>query len=133
MQFLVKIVKDCESSGIFRTQQNIKIELFAENVNSFQLFILFVKSTILDVLNMFWILNTILNTSLEVLTTFARSFIWDFWLGFRYLSDIKKYFQLGETTPVTYIEWLVLRGDLQESCFGNLILSQIHNRNILSQ
>ena len=48
MQLLVKIVKDCESKGIFRTQQNIKMELFAEKVNSFQPFIIFVKSTILD-------------------------------------------------------------------------------------
>ena len=87
--FLVKIVKDCESRGIFRTQQNIKMELFAEKVNGFQPFIIFVKSAILDVLNTFWILNTVLNTSLEALTTFARSFILDVWLGFRYVSDVK--------------------------------------------
>ena len=47
MQFLVKI--DRESRGIFRTQQNIKMELFAEKVNSFWsfMFIIFVKSAIL--------------------------------------------------------------------------------------
>ena len=33
MQLLVKIVKDCESRGIFRTQQSIKMELFVEKVN----------------------------------------------------------------------------------------------------
>ena len=75
MQFLVKIVQDCESRGIFRTQQNIKMELFAEKDNGFQPFIIFVKGAILDVLNTFWILNTVLNTSLEALTTFARRFI----------------------------------------------------------
>ena len=89
MQFLVKIVKDCESRGIFRTQQNIKMELFAEKVNGFQLFIIFVKIAILDVLNTFWILNTVRNMSLEALTTFAMSFILDVWLGFEYVSDIK--------------------------------------------
>ena len=89
MQFLVKIVQDCESRGIFRTLQNIKTELFAEKVNGFQPFIIFVKSAILDVLNMFWILNTVLNTSLEALTTFGMSFILDVSLGFEYVSDIK--------------------------------------------
>ena len=97
MQFLVNIVKDCESRGTFRTQQNIKMELFAEKVNGFQPFIIFVKSAILDVLNTFWILNTVLNTSLEALATFARSFILEVWLGFKYVSDIKWCFQLGET------------------------------------
>ena len=58
-------------------QQNIKMELFAEKINGFQPFVIFVKSAILDVLNMFWILNTVLNTSLEALTTFASSFILD--------------------------------------------------------
>ena len=82
MPFLVKIVKDCISKGIFRTQQNIKMELFAEKVNGFQQFTIFVKSVILDVQNTFWILNTVLNTSLETLNTFARSFTLDVWLGF---------------------------------------------------
>ena len=129
MQFLVKIVKDCESRGIFRTQQNIKMELFAEKVNGFQPFIIFVKSAILDVLNTFWILNTVLNTSLEALTTFARSFILDVWLGFKY----KVVFLIGQNSESNYIEWQLLRGVLKENCFGNLILSQIHVRNILSQ
>ena len=74
-----------------------KMELFAEKVNGFQPFIIFVKSAILDVLNTFWILNTVLNTSLEALATFARSFILEVWLGFKYVSDIKWCFQLGET------------------------------------
>ena len=77
MQFLVKIVKDCESRDTFRTQQNIKMELFVEKVKGFKPFIIFVKSAILDVLKTFWILNTILNTSLEALPTFSRSFILD--------------------------------------------------------
>ena len=33
--------------------QNIKMELFAEKVNGFQSFVIFVESAILDVLNMF--------------------------------------------------------------------------------
>ena len=79
-----------EIYGVFRTQQNIyKMELFAEKLNGFQPFIIFAKSAILDVLNTFWILNTVLNMSQEVLTTFARIFILDFWLGFKYVSDIK--------------------------------------------
>ena len=41
MQFLMKIVKDCES----------KMEIFAEKVNGFKPFIIFVKSAILDALN----------------------------------------------------------------------------------
>ena len=73
------------------------MELFVEKVNSFQSFIIFVKSAILDVLNTFWILNTVLNTSLEALTTFSRSFILDVWLGFKYVPDIKQYFRFGET------------------------------------
>ena len=51
-----------------------KMELFPDKVNGFQLFIIFVKSALLDVL----ILNTVLNMSLEALTTFARIFILDF-------------------------------------------------------
>ena len=89
MQFLVKIVKDCESRGISRTKQNIKVELFAEKFYSFQPFIIFLKGAILDVLNTFWIVNNILNISLEALATFTRSFILDIWLGFEYISDIK--------------------------------------------
>ena len=42
-----------------------KMELFAEKVNGFQPFIIFVKNAILDVLNMFSILNIVQNTSLE--------------------------------------------------------------------
>ena len=53
MEFFVKIVKDGESNGIFRTQRNIKMKLFAEKVNSFRPFSIFVKSAILDVLNTF--------------------------------------------------------------------------------
>ena len=65
------------------------MELFAENVNGFPPFLIFVKGAILDVLNTFSILNTVLNTSLKALTTFARSFILGVWLGFKYVSDIK--------------------------------------------
>ena len=100
-----------------------KIEIFEEKVNNFQLFIIFVKSAILDVLNTFWILNTVLNMSLEALTTFARSFILDVWLVF----------SIGRNSELNYIEWQTLRGVFEESCFGSLILSQIHIRNILSQ
>ena len=60
-------------------------------------FIIFVKSAVLDVLNTFWILNTVLNMSLEALTTFSRSFILDIWLCFRYVSDIKYYFRFSKT------------------------------------
>ena len=42
-----------------------KVDLFLEKVNGFQPFIIFVQ------------MNTVLNTSLEALTTFARSFILD--------------------------------------------------------
>ena len=126
MQFLVKMVKD------FRTQQNIKMELFAQNVNGLQPFIIFVKSAILDVLNTFWILNTVLNTSLEALTTFAMSFILDVWLGFEYVWH-KVAFSFGRNSESNYLEWRLLRGVLEKSCFGKLILSQIHIRNILLQ
>ena len=56
-----------------------KMELFAEKVKGFQpsMSIIVVKSAILDVLNTFSILNTVLNATLEALTTFARSFILD--------------------------------------------------------
>ena len=131
MQLLVKTVKDYESRGIFRTQQNIKTELFVE-VNGFQSFIIFVKSAILDVLNTFWILNTVLNTSLEALTTFARSFILDIWLGFKYVWH-KLVFSFGRNSESNYIEWRLLRGVLEKSCFGKLILFQIQIRNILLQ
>ena len=132
MQFLVKIVKDCETRGIFRTQQILRWSFFAENVNRFQPFIIFLKSAILDVLNMFRILNTVLNRSLEVLTTFTRSFILDVWLGFKYAWH-KVVFLFGRNSESSYIEWQLLRGVLQKSCFGKLILSQIHIRNILFQ
>ena len=133
MQFLVKIVKDCESRGTFRTQQNIKMGLFAEEVNGFEPFIIFVKSAILDVLNTFWILNTVLNMSLEALATFAMSFILDVWMGFKYISDIKVVFSFRQNSESNYIESWLLRGVLEESCFGKLILSQMHIRNILLQ
>ena len=90
MQFLVKIVKHCESRGIYRTQQNIKMELFAENVDGFQPFIIFVKSAFLDVLN-----TCILNTEYcfeyvsGSVNYFPMSFILDVWLGFEYVSDMK--------------------------------------------
>ena len=132
MQFLVKTVKDCESRGVFRTQQNIKIEIFVEKVNGFQSFIIFVKSATFDVLNMFWILNTVLNMSLEALTTFATSFILDVWLGSRFLWH-KVIFSFGWNSESNYLEWSLLSSVLEESCFGNLILSQIHIRNILLQ
>ena len=120
MQFLVKIVKDCESRSIFRTRQNIKMELFAEKFNGFPQFIIFVKNAILDVLNTFWILNTVLNMSLEALNTFARSFILSVWLGFKYVSDIKLYSRLGETlNQIIYSNgcWEVF---LRKSALGNL-------------
>ena len=97
MQFLVKIVKTVNQEAFSGPTRISKMELFAEKVNGFQPFVIFVKSFILDVLNTFWILNTVLNTSPEVLTTFAGSFILDVWLSFRYVSDIKYYFRLGET------------------------------------
>ena len=65
------------------------MELLVEKVNGFQPFIIFVKSAILDVLNTFWILNTVLNTSLEALTTFAGSFVLDVGPRFKYIFDIK--------------------------------------------
>ena len=94
----MKIVKNCESRGIFRTQQNIKMELSVEKVNGFQPFIIFVKSAILE-----YVLNTeyCSNTSLEALTTFAMSFILIFWQGFEYVSDIKLYFRLDKTLNQT--------------------------------
>ena len=84
------------------------------------------------VLNTFWILNTVLNKSLKVLITFTRTFILDVWLDFRYFSD-KVAFSFGWNSESNYIEWWLSRGVLMESCFGNLILSQIHVRNVLSQ
>ena len=125
MQFLVKIVKDCKSRGPNKIS---KMELFAEKVNGFQPFIIFVKSAILDVLNTFWILNTVLNTSLEALTTFARSFILDVWLGFRRLWH-QVVFSFGRNSESNYTGWRLSRDVLEKSCFGNLILSQIHVRN----
>ena len=133
MQLLVKIVKHWESWAIFRTQQNIKMELFAEKVNGFQPFIVFVKSAILNVLNVFWILNTILNISLEALTTFARSFILDVWLGYKYICYTSLTSSFGRNSESIYIEWQLLRGVLEKSCFRKLILSQIHFRDILLQ
>ena len=131
MQFLVKIAKHCESWVIFKTQQNIKMELFAEKVNCFQPFIIFVKSAILNVLNVFWILNTILNMSLQALITFARSFLLDAWLGFKYISYISLTSSFGRNSEPNYVEWQLMRGVLEKSCLGKL--SQIHIRNILLQ
>ena len=129
MLFLMKIVKDCESRG---SNKISTMELFAEKINSFQPFIIFVKNAILDVPNTFWILNTVLNMSLEALTAFSRSFILDVWLGFRYVWH-KVVFSFGRNSESNYIEWPLLRGVLGKSCFGKLILSQIHIRNILLQ
>ena len=88
MQFLVKIVKDCDPEAFSGPNKISKMEFFVEKVNVFQPFIIFVKSAILDC-NTFLTLSTVLNTSLEALTTFASSFILDVWLGFKYVSDIK--------------------------------------------
>ena len=130
MLFLVKIVNVTVNLQAFSGLNKIsKMELFVEKVNGCQSFNIFVKSAILNVLNTLWILNTVLKTSLKALTTFARSFILDVWLGFKY----KVVFLIGQNSESNYIEWQLLRGVLEESCFGNLILPQIHIRNILSQ
>ena len=129
MQFLVKIVKDCESRGIFRTQQNIKMELFAEKVNGFQPFIIFVKSAILDVLNTEYCSEYVSGSvnyfrkklHLRCLTRFYI-YLWH-----------KVVSSFGRNFESSYIEWLLSRVVLEEICFGNLILSQIYVRNILSQ
>ena len=47
----MKIVKDGESRGISRPSRISRMELFAEKVYGFKPFIIFEKSSILDVLN----------------------------------------------------------------------------------
>ena len=53
--FWWKKFKTVNPEAFSRPNRISKIELFKEKVNSFQPFIIFVKSSILDVLNMFWI------------------------------------------------------------------------------
>ena len=106
--------------------------LFAEKVNGFQSFIIFVKSTILDVLNIFWILNTVLNVTGRV-NYFRKELHLRYLTGFQIRPWYKVVFSFGRNSESNYIEWRLSRVVLQESCFGNLILSKIHVRNILSQ
>ena len=57
MQFLLNIVKGCESRGISRPNNRVsRMELFAEKVNELQPPITFEKSSILDVSE--YVLNT---------------------------------------------------------------------------
>ena len=134
MQFLVKIVNALNPEAFSAPNRIFKMDLFAEKVSGFQSFI-FVKLHLRCseyVLNTFWVLNTILNTSLVALTTFARSFILDVWLGFRRLWH-QVVFSFGRNSESNYTGWRLSRDVLEKSCFGNLILSQIHVRNGLLQ
>ena len=88
--------------------------LFAEKVNGFQSFIIFVKSTILDVLNIFWILNTVLNVTGRV-NYFRKELHLRYLTGFQIRPWHKIVFSFGRNSESNYIQWRLLRGVLEET------------------
>ena len=53
MQFLVKIVKTVDPEAFSGPNRISKMDFYAEEVNGFQSFIIFVKGSLLDLLNTF--------------------------------------------------------------------------------
>ena len=66
------------------------------------------------------VFDCVLNTPLEMLTIFARSFILDVLLGFIYVYDIKVKFLFGWNSESSYIEWQPLRGVPEEHLLEQL-------------
>ena len=135
MQFLMKIVKDCESRSICRTQQNIKIWLFVQKVNGFQLSAVHYFCKKHHPRCSKYILNTEYCSEYvsESVNYFHREFHFRCLTGFWIRLWHKVVFLLGGNCESNYVKWRLLTGGLEKSCFGTLILSQIHIGNIVKQ
>ena len=108
MQLLVKIVKDFWIQRHFQDpEEYLRWSFLRKKLTGFSRY--FRK-------NLHLRCSTVLNTSLEVLTTFARSFILDVWRLW-----LKVEFSFGQNSESNYMEWRLSRGVLEESCFVNLI------------